>query len=38
LLLAIPIIGMMKVVSEHVEGLEPLAELLGEEEETPASH
>jgi predicted PurR-regulated permease PerM len=30
LLLAIPIIGMVKVVSEHVEELQPLAELLGE--------
>jgi predicted PurR-regulated permease PerM len=31
LLLAIPIIGMMKVVSDHVEALQPLSELLGEE-------
>jgi predicted PurR-regulated permease PerM len=31
LLLAIPIIGMVKVVSQHVEELQPLAELLGEE-------
>ena len=30
LLLAIPIIGMVKVVSQHVEELQPLAELLGE--------
>jgi predicted PurR-regulated permease PerM len=30
LLLAIPIIGMVKVVSHHVEELQPLAELLGE--------
>ena len=31
LLLAIPIIGMVKVVSRHVEELQPLDELLGEE-------
>jgi predicted PurR-regulated permease PerM len=31
LLLAIPIIGMVKVVSQHVEELQPLAELLEEE-------
>jgi predicted PurR-regulated permease PerM len=30
LLLAIPIIGIVKVVSQHVEELQPLAELLGE--------
>jgi predicted PurR-regulated permease PerM len=30
LLLAIPIIGMVKVVSQHIEELQPLAELLGE--------
>ena len=30
LLLAIPIIGIVKVVSQHVEELKPLAELLGE--------
>ncbi len=30
LLLAIPIIGMVKVVSQHIEGLQPVAELLGE--------
>lgn len=29
-LLAIPIMGMVKVVAEHVEDLHPLAELLGE--------
>jgi predicted PurR-regulated permease PerM len=29
LLLAIPIIGIVKVVSEHIEDLHPLAELLG---------
>jgi predicted PurR-regulated permease PerM len=31
LLLAIPIIGMVKVVSRHVEELQPLDELLGDE-------
>lgn len=30
LLLAIPIMGMVKVFSEHVEDLQPLSELLGE--------
>lgn len=30
LLLAIPILGMVKVVSEHVEDLQPLSELLAE--------
>jgi predicted PurR-regulated permease PerM len=30
LLLAIPIMGMVKVFSEHIEDLQPLAELLGE--------
>ena len=30
LLLAIPLIGIVKVVSQHVEELQPLAELLGE--------
>lgn len=30
LLLAIPIMGMVKVFAEHVESLQPLAELLGE--------
>lgn len=30
LLLAIPIVGIVKVVSHHVEELQPLAELLGE--------
>jgi predicted PurR-regulated permease PerM len=29
-LLAIPIMGMVKVIAEHVEDLHPLAELLGE--------
>jgi predicted PurR-regulated permease PerM len=30
LLFAIPIMGMVKVFAEHVEDLQPLAELLGE--------
>jgi predicted PurR-regulated permease PerM len=30
LLLAIPIMGMVKVFSEHVEDLQPLSELLAE--------
>lgn len=30
LLLAIPLIGIVKVVFQHVEELQPLAELLGE--------
>lgn len=36
LLLAIPTIGMLKVVAEHVEGLQPWAELLGVEGEASA--
>jgi len=30
LLFAIPILGMVKVIAEHVEPLQPLAELLRE--------
>ena len=34
MLLSIPIIVIVKVVSEHVEQLEPVAELLGDENPT----
>jgi predicted PurR-regulated permease PerM len=30
LLLAIPIMGIVKLVSEHIKGLQPVAELLQE--------
>jgi len=32
MLLSIPIIVIVKVVSHHIEGLHPLAELLGKDE------
>ena len=37
LLLAIPIIGIVKVVSQHIKELQPLAELLRDEKVTPHS-